>query len=383
MSEMITNNNEHNSIVPSSDKKELLTQLYFFRSVLGWLYVQKYNCKNAISEHTCKIDKLKTDYRNYEANAYNSLYNDEKSLTTKSAEKDALIEDYKQEVTRNKSVRRVLSIIFMVILGLLIGGISGYRLEIQEFGVLQDAPHYVYFVLVGGAIAIAVFFVLFFIYILVNRLVNDKRITERKVQCFKKSNRRYLRLCAEENKIENVISQKRNQIKKLTDDQWASTERKIAVENKSIDNIKKKFNETKQNISNAFTYFILEIDWGMTDNIIYMLASGRANTMQEALNNADLKIRHEQTMQVLNAIDITMKQGFNYIGKQMGSMITLINGIESKLSGIQNSLEKINKDMNMGVDRIESSIRFATTYIGYTIKKSSSDIVKYIGNNFA
>lgn len=385
MSEIISNNYEQNSIVPSSDKRELLAQLYFFRSVLGWLYIQKYNCKNAISEHNCKIDKLKTDYANYETKMYAQLNNDEKSLQAKRTAKNTLVEEYKKSLTRNKGVRNVVAIIVMVILGLLIGGISGYRLEIHVFGALNEVPEYVFLVIVGGIFAVVAFFLLFFIndYI-VHPIANIfAKKEEKRIERYKNSNKRYLRLCAEETKIENVISQKHKQIKQLLDDKWHSTEQQIAVENNSISSTIGKFNSTKQNIANAFMNFIIEIDWGMTDNIIYMLASGRANTMQEALNNADLKIRHEQTMQVLNTIDITMKQGFSYIGKQMGSMITLINDIDSKLGGIQNSLEKINKDMNTGVNRIENSIQFATTYIGYTIKKSSSDIVKYIGTNFA
>ncbi len=384
MSEIISNNYEQNSIVPSSDKKELLAQLYFFRSVLGWLYIQKDNCNNAISEHTNNIDKLKTDYANYETKLYAQLNNDEKNLQAKRTEKEARIDDYKKSLTRNEEIRDVVSIIVMVILGLLTGGIGGYRLEMYVFGALNEAPEYVFLVIVGIVFAVVAFLLLFFIntYI-VHPIANIfAKKEEKRIECYKNSNKRYLRLCIEERKIADVISQKHKQIKKLLDDKWRSTEQQIAVENNFISNTIGKFNSTKQNIANAFMNFIIEIDWGMTDNIIYMLASGRANTMQEALNNADLKIRHEQTMQVLNTIDITMKQGFSYIGKQMDSMITLINGIDRKLGGIQNSLDKINKDMNTGVNRIENSIQFATTYIGYTINKCSSDIVKYIGTNF-
>lgn len=384
MSEIISNNYEQNSIVPSSDKKELLAQLYFFRSVLGWLYIQKDNCNNAISEHTNNIDKLKTDYANYETKLYAQLNNDEKNLQAKRTEKEARIDDYKKSLTRNKEIRDVVSIIVMVILGLLTGGIGGYRLEMYVFGALNEVPEYVFLVIVGIVFAVVAFFLLFFINTcIVHPIANTfAKKDEKRIECYKNSNKRYLRLCTEERKIADVISQKHKQIKKLLDDKWRSTEKQIAVENNFISNTIGKFNSTKQNIANAFMNFIIEIDWGMTDNIIYMLASGRANTMQEALNNADLKIRHEQTMQVLNTIDITMKQGFSYIGKQMDSMITLINGIDRKLGGIQNSLDKINKDMNTGVNRIENSILFAATYIGYTIKKSSNDIVKYIGTNF-
>lgn len=384
MSEMIPNNYGQNSIVPSLDKNELLSQLYFFRSVLGWLYTQKQNCRNIIQTHTDKIDKLKTDYSDYETQQYAQLNNDEKSLTAKRTEKDTLIEKYKKSITRNKGVRNVFAIIIEVILSLIIGGVIGYRLTIHVFDGLNEVPEYVFLIIVGAAFAVVAFFLLFFIntYI-VHPIANIfAKKEEKRIERYKNSNKRYSRLCAEETKIENIISQKKKQIKKRLDDKWNLTEKQISVEKNSIRSTIEKFNSTKQNIANAFRDFIIEIDWGMADNIIYMLASGRAKTMQEALNNADQKIRHEQTMQVINTINVTMTQGFCVIGKQMDSMITLINGIDSKLVGLQDSLWKINKDINMGVNRIDRCIQFATTYIGYTINKSSRDMVKYIGDNF-
>lgn len=61
MNELMQNNNEQNSIVPSSDKKELLGQLYFFRSILGNLYLSA-------------KDKEDSDKRMASANAaYNNL----------------------------------------------------------------------------------------------------------------------------------------------------------------------------------------------------------------------------------------------------------------------------------------------------------------------
>lgn len=388
MSEMIPNNYGQNSIVPSLDKNELLSQLYFFRSVLGWLYTQKQNCRNIIQTHTNKIDKLKTDYSDYETQQYAQLNNDEKSLTAKRTEKDTLIEKYKKSITRNKGVRNVFAIIIEVILSLIIGGVIGYRLTIHEFDGLNEVPEYVFLIIVGAAFALGAFFLQFFLWNFIDNLIYkflnklSAKNMEKKVTRFTNNNKRYLRLCGEETKIENIISQKKKQINKRLDDKWNLTEKQISVEKNSIRSTIEKFNSTKQNIANAFRDFIIEIDWGMTDNIIYMLASGRAKTMQEALNNADQKIRHEQTMQVINTINVTMTQGFCVIGKQMDSMITLINGIDSKLVGLQDSLWKINKDINMGVNRIDRCIQFATTYIGYTINKSSRDMVKYIGDNF-
>lgn len=127
------------------------------------------------------------------------------------------------------------------------------------------------------------------------------------------------------------------------------------------------FKKKKSHIATQFFGFLIEDDWHMIDVLIYMVVSGRAKTMQEALNVGDLKLRHEETIGAINTVS-----------RILSEQVVLQNRILTEMSRVVGGIYAINDTLtNIGnkMDSIENVLKVSTASINSTIKRSSQEMI--------
>lgn len=125
-----------------------------------------------------------------------------------------------------------------------------------------------------------------------------------------------------------------------------------------------KFMEKKAYVASQFFGFLIEDDWRMIDDLIYMVVSGRATTMQEALNYGDLKLRHEETIKALNTVA-------QILNEQMIVQKQLLQATLNAVAGIYALSDKL--------DDLKTVIVASAASVNKTIKASSKAMCQSIG----
>lgn len=97
-------------------------------------------------------------------------------------------------------------------------------------------------------------------------------------------------------------------------------------------------------VKESFEGFLDERDWENLDIIIYELETGRADTMKEALQQADLYIRHDEIMGVMevatDAICSTIKESIGELSRSIGRSLS---NLRSEMSGLRSEIYEMNQ----------------------------------------
>ncbi len=108
-------------------------------------------------------------------------------------------------------------------------------------------------------------------------------------------------------------------------------------------------NPVYDQLKTVSTNLLDERDWQHLDIVIYMLETGRADTIKEALQQADLYVRHNEIRHMLAtatmAICTTIQENIR----------TLSRTIDTRLREIQNTLAENNqtqKSISLGMQRL-------------------------------
>lgn len=138
--------------------------------------------------------------------------------------------------------------------------------------------------------------------------------------------------------------------------------------NKSMERYRTTFVERKDALKKMFGSFLFESDWNRIDTLIYLVASGRADSLKEALNGSDVIIRHDEVVGKLTEIKNSI-----YRQTQMMSECT-----RALLLGM-NEINKSIKEVGSKIDSLNDCIMIATASINETINTSSREMCERIG----
>lgn len=319
-------------IRPSSDKKELLAQLFVFRGMLSEVYCAANNYEQSKSN----FEEQKSAVENL-SNEFNKL--PEKIVDT---------------IARKKQHGKDVKTRIMMIAGLfLICGLILFFL----FRLIGGGP---FFLLIYAA-PVALYFGITFIKDYQGQpswRVEDKA-------------RKQYEYYIENNRDDNNVKL----LKKYPGEIAAA--KKVANEKyKPMIINQRKYCEKKEVFKNMFSEFLIEQDWGMIDTLLYIVSSGRADTLKEALNTGDLAVRHEQiigeikrTQQLLaNLTNITI-QCTRVLCMGMNQLNDSINRVGNKIDSLSECVRQAGNSINktIEVSSIEMSERIGR--INYQLEK--------------
>lgn len=356
------NNNEQNSIVPSSDKKELLGQLYFFRSILGNLYLSA-------------KDKEDSDKRVASANAaYNNL------VSERQLAKSAIVATMTAKEKRKKANRLfMIGCLSLLLVTIVLGLVLSFTLDYSFVPIAWV-----------GIPCLFITFILVFFYSKKIKDITDTEdywdysnyskvlnASEEERTAFfndRKDRLIYVGKKCDEGKREEKISE---YVKKHKSDQFPY--KYVALKDK-IDEAKKRLEfEREQNqklttifknkfriVTCNFSHFLVREDWSMVDELLYMISSGRADSLKEALNLGDLKIRHEAIVKSINDLNETIKLGYCTISKQLIDTQYMI-------ANLSNNISKSMFGLREAINESSASIR-------KTLNSSSNQMLEKIDN---
>lgn len=364
MSEIISNNYEQNSIVPSSDKKELLGQLYFFRSILGDLYLSA-------------KDKEDSDKRMASANAaYNNLVS-ERQLAKSAIVAKMIANEERRKVKRLFIIGCLSLVLITIVLGLTLSFILDYSFvpiawvgipclfvafvltyfyskKIKDIAKIEDVWNYKNFsdVLNASEEERTAFYNGIKSKLLSVEKKCDSGKYEEKISDFVKNNRKNLFL--------DQFSYKYVALKDKIDEAKKRLEFECEQNQKLTTIFKNKFGIVACN----FAHFLVRADWGMVDVLLHMISSGRADSLKEALNLGDLKIRHDVIMKSINDLNETIKLGYCTISKQLIDtqymIANLSNNISKSMFGLREAINEssasIRKTLNFNSNQMLEKI---------------------------
>lgn len=371
MNELMQNNNEQNSIVPSSDKKELLGQLYFFRSILGNLYLSA-------------KDKEDSDKRMASANAvYNNLVS-ERQLAKSAIVAKMIANEERRKAKRLFMIGCLSLVLITIVLGLTLSFILDYSFvpiawvgipclfiafvltyfyskKIKDIAKIEDDWNYKNFsdVLNASEEERTAFF---------NGIKSKLLSVEKKCDSAKY-----------EEKISDYVKKISDFVKNNRTDLFLDQfpYKYVALKDK-IDEAKKRLEfECEQNqklttifknkfgiVACNFAHFLVRADWGMVDVLLHMISSGRADSLKEALNLGDLKIRHDAIVKSINDLNGTIKLGYCTISKQLIDtqymIANLSNNISKSMFGLREAINEssasIRKTLNFNSNQMLEKI---------------------------
>lgn len=319
-------------IRPSSDKKELLAQLYVFRGILGEVYCAANNyeqSKSIFEEQKSVVENL--------SNEFNKL--PEKIVDT-IARKKQHGKDVKTRITMIAGLFLICGLIFFITIKYL-------------FPLIEGGPFFLLIYPILFAVPAALFFGI--------KLIKDyEGWTSWRV---KDKAREQYEYYIENNRDDNNVKL----LKKYPDE--------IAVA-KNVANEKyrpmiinqRKYCEKKEVLKNMFSEFLIEQDWGMIDTLLYMVSSGRADTLKEALNTGDLAVRHEQIIGEIKRTQLLLANLTN----------TTIQCTRALCMGMNQLNDSINRVGNK-IDSLSECVRQAGNSINKTIEVSSIEMSERIG----
>ncbi len=372
------------NIVPSNDRTELACQLYFLRAILGNLYSDA----TELDKKSARIEKLESVSK-YMRATLSYLYVIIENLYNQSYNPDARSRKRKRNVLISLpivfSILAVIVISFalknvvhldwdvLIVLDLIIiffglGG-SGWLMNklsdknpVSNFDECQNFDKY-YSITIKFA----------------KGEIEPKDVEDaeqynkwlEKVSRYCDRYDRYTEHCDKFVKShKDFINENKNNEKSIVN-RWYVLERKTQI---VLDTLQKekdeyqielnKFMEKKAYVASQFFGFLIEDDWRMIDDLIYMVVSGRATTMQEALNYGDLKLRHEETIKALNTVA-------QILNEQMIVQKQLLQATLNAVAGIYALSDKL--------DDLKTVIVASAASVNKTIKASSKAMCQSIG----
>lgn len=134
-----------------------------------------------------------------------------------------------------------------------------------------------------------------------------------------------------------------------SEDEAASDNRKVKEMQEALELIKQQYK------------VIDSRDWKNIDSVIYLLETGRADTIKEALNLADTKKFRENILGAVYELNKTMARGFNAILANLdyhfGQLFSKLDLLKEAINGVAYSIEDIAMQVQASSESIASSLR--------------------------
>lgn len=316
-------------IRPSSDKKELLAQLYVFRGMLGEVYCAANNyeqSKSIFEEQKSVVENL--------SNEFNKL--PEKIVDT-IARKKQHGKDVKTRITMIAGLFLICGLIFFITIKYL-------------FPLIEGGPFLLLIYVVPAALFLGI------------KMIKGYERGWPSWRVKDKARKEY------EYYIENNRDDNNVKLLKKYPDEIAAAKNVANEKYRPMIINQRKYCEKKEVLKNMFSEFLIEQDWGMIDTLLYMVSSGRADTLKEALNTGDLAVRHEQIIGEIKRTQLLLANLTN----------TTIQCTRALCMGMNQLNDSINRVGNK-IDSLSECVRQAGNSINKTIEVSSIEMSERIG----
>lgn len=166
--------------------------------------------------------------------------------------------------------------------------------------------------------------------------------------------------------IEQRIAKFQNSADEIIKKEYEKFCQSNKLEKKSLLQSKEAFTEEANVIYDFIkaTSIIDERDWKNLDVIIYEIETGRADNMKEALQQADMYVRHDEIMDAMEtataAICSTIKESIaelsRSIGKSLSSLRLELKGLRSDVSDLRSDIFEISKANSEMSERFDSLV---------------------------
>ena len=134
-----------------------------------------------------------------------------------------------------------------------------------------------------------------------------------------------------------------------SEDEVASDNRKVKEMQEALELIKQQYKAIDSR------------DWENIDSVIYLLETGRADTIKEALNLADTKKYRENILSAVYELNKTMARGFNAILANLdyhfGQLFSKLDLLKEAINEVAYSIEDITMQAQASSESIVSSLR--------------------------
>ncbi|HCE34657.1 MAG TPA: hypothetical protein DEQ88_04750 [Clostridiales bacterium] len=320
-------------IIPSSDKKELLAQLYVFRGMLGEVYCAADNYEQSkliFEEQKSVVENL--------SNKFNEL---PETIVNTIAKHKQCHNDAKLRITMIVGLSLACGLIFLTTIKYLIPLLDGGPQLLLIYPILFAVPAALFFGI---------------------KWIKNYRRGSPSLRVEKKAKKEY------EYYIQNNRDDNNVKLLKKYPDEIATAKKAANEKYKPMIINQRKYCEKKEVLKNMFAEFLIERDWGMIDTLLYMVSSGRADTMKEALNTGDLAIRHEQMIGEIKRTQLLLANLTN----------TTIQCTRALCMGMNQLNDSINRVGNK-IDSLSECVRQAGNSINKTIEVSSIEMTERIG----
>lgn len=345
-------------IVPSTNKRELLTQLYIFRGMLGDVYTAAESCDKAAQD----VDEEKTELR---------------------YRKSILLTDIAQR--KKQKIKRIVSCILFTMLAIVV------TVAMYFLGAFDKS---LWFIVVPVVILLACGIYNWFFngfYPTENYIKNisktkDEQAIMRDYLSKKigydvciinekghitgysyKMSKRELAVLVDFDDYNKYVKTHPNDMAvvkiKSLEDEIAKHHRVDLVENN-----KQAFVIKQKGMKDVFSDFLIERDWDKVDTLIYLVASGRADTLKEALNASDLIVRHDEVVGKLNEIRTSIDNQTQVMTECTRALLLGMNEINKSI-----------KEVGTKIDSLRDCVNLAAASINATIDTSSTEMCERIG----
>lgn len=343
------------NIFPSTNKQELLSQLYVFRGILGELYCELWEIKRA------KQNKISAKENYAEAEQ-------EITDTKEEIRKGMIIDRINKKLKPIRNISRVSTITLFIAISITLCVIF-YLFTSTSFWPGLGISLFVLLPIAGF------FFKSFSEYyepaVRIDEKfygedsesieyynINDEGHSTKRIIISKEELAEYMKKNKSSSEVQHIISIKKS---------LPELKEQISQAESAEQAWRNSFYSKRDYVAQMFSNFLLQADWHMVDTLIYMVASGRANTMQEALNYGDLKLRHEETMNMLKSVKVTMEQGFIKISNGLNELTKTVNYLRGDV-----------KEVGDGIYNLQKTVEFASLYLGSTMHIESKEIARTI-----
>ena len=131
---------------------------------------------------------------------------------------------------------------------------------------------------------------------------------------------------------------------------------------------KRAFVTKQKGMKDVFSDFLIVRDWDKVDTLIYLVASGRADTLKEALNASDLIVRHDEVVGQLNEIRTSIDNQTQVMTECTRALLLGMNEINKSI-----------KEVGTKIDSLRDCVNLAAASINATIDTSSTEMCERIG----
>lgn len=390
------------NIVPSDNKSVLAYQLYFLRAVLGELYLEA----TAVKQRFVNLEPLQNTYKSMQATmcylegAVIKEYHTKYSPSAKKKQK------HSENVYKSKNGLYIAARVASIVIPILIAVVGVGALLIFAF-------EYWYSAIPVGVVAISIAIALSdaiknkfkpnkqdddvimqelekydkYFPMTLQFVKGEKRPEDYKEDELTQYNEWLEKVVkAQQVRFDNFVRENPEHMQSYKDSQtfvnryYVLSEKIKAVKEKLQKHEKQysvklaSYQKKKTYVATQFFDFLIEDDWHMVDDLIYMVVSGRAKTMQEALNYGDLKLRHEETIGAIKTVSRILNEQVVLQNKILCGMSEVLSGIyalndtmcatENRLSNIERVLEQSAESINSTIKRSSQEMIYEMREIG-------------------